>query len=75
MKMVAINLGTIHISEETYRRCKVHGYSRQDIVAVIVQNGEDSLMSQLDDHLRCLKCGVTGTQGTSNQCNHHWIQK
>ena len=71
-----IDLGTIDIPDEIWRRCKLHGYDRSDVRQVIVQNGEESLMSCLDSNMFCNKCGVaaSGANGT-NLCKHEWYQK
>lgn len=70
-----ISLGTIEIPKELWERCKKHGYTRDDVRQVIVQNGEESLMSALDTMMFCKKCGCTGTEGTKySHCEHDWEQ-
>lgn len=71
-----INLGTIILPKEIWERCKDHGYSREDVKQVIIQNGEDSLIDSLDMTLFCKKCGCSGMGGTNrNDCEHEWIQE
>jgi len=71
-----IDLGTIEIPDEIWRRCKQHGYDRNDVRQVILQNGEESLYSCLDSTMFCNKCGTaaSGSSGT-NLCKHEWYQK
>jgi len=71
---VTINLGSVEIDKETWARCKAHGYTRDDIRSVIVQNGEESLMSALDSTMFCEKCGAVATNG-GDSCDHKWVQK
>ena len=71
-----IALGSVEIDKATWERCKQHGYTREDVRQVIVQNGEGSLMDALDTTMFCKKCGAVGTSGaTHDSCDHDWEQR
>lgn len=71
-----LNLGTITIDDETWERCKKHGYDRDAVRGCIVGNGEESLIDALDTTMFCRKCGAVGTRGNdSATCDHDWEQK
>lgn len=73
--MIKLNLGTILIPRDIWERARKSGFDREAIREIIIGNGEDSLYSQLDTTMFCTKCGLAGTQGTQNDCEHDWDQK